>query len=193
MTACEAITVATVASTTIGIRLHSGKREEERVRDRLGVLEDQRALAEVVEHQRREDEEEPRAADRRAAEVAHVGVQRLGAGDGEHHRAEREERRAAVVDEELDRVASARAPAGCRGARRSGATPSDRQDARTTRAITGPNRRPTAPVPKRWIANSTVRIASAIGTTSESSDGDTTSSPSTAESTEIAGVIMPSP
>ena len=38
-------------------------------------------------------------------------------------------------------------------------------------AITGPNSRPTAPVPKRWIANSTVRIASVIGTTSDSSDG----------------------
>ena len=60
-------------------------------------------------------------------------------------------------------------------------------------AITGPNRRPTAPVPKRWAANSTVRITSAIGTTSECSDGSTTSIPSTAESTEIAGVIIPSP
>ena len=59
--------------------------------------------------------------------------------------------------------------------------------------MTGPNSRPTAPVPKRWMANSTVRIASAIGTTSESSDGATTSRPSTADSTEIAGVIMPSP
>ena len=38
-----------------------------------------------------------------------------------------------------------------------------------------------------------VRITSAIGTTSECSDGSTTSIPSTAESTEIAGVIIPSP
>ena len=56
-----------------------------------------------------------------------------------------------------------------------------------------PNRRPTAPVPKRWIANSTVRITSVIGTTSVSSAAPTTSRPSTAERTEIAGVIIPSP
>ncbi len=36
-------------------------------------------------------------------------------------------------------------------------------------------------------------MVSVIGTTSESIDGAATSRPSTAESTEIAGVIMPSP
>jgi hypothetical protein len=60
-------------------------------------------------------------------------------------------------------------------------------------AITGPNSRPTASVPKRWIANSPVNTASAIGTTSDSSAGVATLSPSTADSTEIAGVIIPSP
>ena len=59
--------------------------------------------------------------------------------------------------------------------------------------ITGPNRRPTAPVPNRWIRNSAARIASAIGTTTDSNDGETTSRPSTEERTEIAGVIIPSP
>ena len=43
------------------------------------------------------------------------------------------------------------------------------------------------------MTNSTVMIMSVIGTTIDSSDGAATSSPSTAESTEIAGVIMPSP
>ena len=57
----------------------------------------------------------------------------------------------------------------------------------------GPKRRPTAPVPKRWIANSTVRMTSVIGTTSDLSAGAATSRPSTAESTEMAGVIIPSP
>ena len=59
--------------------------------------------------------------------------------------------------------------------------------------ITGPNSRPTAPVPKRWIANSTVMITSVISTTIESRLGETTFRPSTADSTEIAGVIIPSP
>ncbi len=63
--------------------------QEEGVGDRARVADDQRALAQVVERQRREDDEEPGAADRRPAEVAHVGVERLGAGDRQHDRAER--------------------------------------------------------------------------------------------------------
>jgi hypothetical protein len=59
--------------------------------------------------------------------------------------------------------------------------------------MTGPKSEPTAPVPKRWMTNSAVNIVSAIGTTRESREGETTSSPSTADRTEIAGVIMPSP
>ena len=60
-------------------------------------------------------------------------------------------------------------------------------------AITGPNSRPTASVPNRWIANSPVNTTSAIGTTQDSSPGVATLSPSTADNTEIAGVIIPSP
>lgn len=59
--------------------------------------------------------------------------------------------------------------------------------------ITGPNTRPTAAVPRRCTRNSSTMINAAIGTTSPSSDGSTTLSPSTADSTEIAGVIMLSP
>jgi hypothetical protein len=59
--------------------------------------------------------------------------------------------------------------------------------------ITGPNMRPTAAVPTRWNANSTAMMTAVIGTTRLSSDGSTTLSPSTADSTEIAGVIMLSP
>ncbi len=59
--------------------------------------------------------------------------------------------------------------------------------------ITGPNRRPTAPVPKRWMANRKTSTVREIGTTSELRPGAATFNPSTAESTEIAGVIIPSP
>ena len=59
--------------------------------------------------------------------------------------------------------------------------------------MTGPNIRPTAAVPSRWVANSMTMITAVIGTTRSASDGWTTFSPSTAESTEIAGVIMLSP
>ena len=57
----------------------------------------------------------------------------------------------------------------------------------------GPNARPTAPVPKRWIANSIVRMTRVIGTTRCSREGAATFRPSTADRTEIAGVIIPSP
>jgi hypothetical protein len=59
--------------------------------------------------------------------------------------------------------------------------------------ITGPKTRPTAAVPRRCTANSTTMITAVIGTTSAPSDGWTTLSPSTADSTEMAGVIMLSP
>ena len=69
---------------------------------RLG--EQQGALAEVVEDQRRHHEAEPGEANRDAAEVAHVGVQRLAAGDGQHDRTEREEGQARMGDDEADGV-----------------------------------------------------------------------------------------
>ncbi len=59
--------------------------------------------------------------------------------------------------------------------------------------IIGPNSQPTAPVPCRWIANNPTRIPSEIGTTRCERPGAATFNPSTAEVTEIAGVIMPSP
>jgi hypothetical protein len=46
----------------------------------------------------------PRPLDRRPAEVAHVRVQRLGSRDREHHPAEGEESRQAVLEEEPDPV-----------------------------------------------------------------------------------------
>ena len=59
--------------------------------------------------------------------------------------------------------------------------------------ITGPNSAPTRPVPWRWIANSATRMAIVVGTMYGCKPGAITSRPSTADSTEIAGVIMPSP
>ena len=59
--------------------------------------------------------------------------------------------------------------------------------------ITGPNRLPTLAVPCFWIANSTTMITSVTGTMNGWSCGAMISRPSTAPSTEIAGVIMPSP
>ena len=61
------------------------------------------------------------------------------------------------------------------------------------RSMTGPKSAPTRPVPKRWTANSRVRITAAAGTTTCPSAGAATRTPSTADSTLIAGVISESP
>ena len=60
-------------------------------------------------------------------------------------------------------------------------------------AITGPNTRPTLPVPRYCMANSRTITTTQIGSTYSCNAGVETSSPSTADSTEIAGVITPSP
>ena len=60
-------------------------------------------------------------------------------------------------------------------------------------SITGPNSLPMAPVPCDWIANSATSTTSASGTTHASSVCETMPIPSSADSTEIAGVIMLSP
>jgi hypothetical protein len=59
--------------------------------------------------------------------------------------------------------------------------------------ITGPNNAPTFAVPLRWMKKSPIRITSAAGTTMRSSAGSMTVMPSTADSTEIAGVMIASP
>jgi hypothetical protein len=77
----------------------------ERVLECRGIAEDQSALAKVVEDEAGQDEAEPDEADRRGAEVAHVGVERLGPGHGKHDRAERHESRPAGVPEQAQSVA----------------------------------------------------------------------------------------
>ena len=76
---------------------------EERVVDRGRVREQQRALAEVVQHQGREHDREPREPDRCAPEMAEVGVHRLAAGDrqegcAQHGEADRQMRGEKVID-----------------------------------------------------------------------------------------------
>ena len=57
----------------------------------------------------------------------------------------------------------------------------------------GPNRPPTRWVPYCWMKKSTQMMATESGTTYGSASGVATCSPSMAPSTEMAGVIMPSP
>jgi hypothetical protein len=60
-------------------------------------------------------------------------------------------------------------------------------------SITGPKIFPTPVVPRLWIRKRMTRITIVIGSTTCSNIGVATASPSTAESTEIAGVMIPSP
>ena len=60
-------------------------------------------------------------------------------------------------------------------------------------AVIGPNTVATLPVPKRCTENRTARMTSVIGTTKGSKAGVTTFRPSTADRTEMAGVMMASP
>ncbi len=57
----------------------------------------------------------------------------------------------------------------------------------------GANTAPTLPVPRFWNANSSTMMTAEIGTMKRCRPGAITSRPSTAPSTEIAGVITPSP
>jgi hypothetical protein len=59
--------------------------------------------------------------------------------------------------------------------------------------MTGPNSAPTVPVPRRCTMKSASSTVTAIGSTIDSSAGVATFRPSTALSTEIAGVITLSP
>jgi len=59
--------------------------------------------------------------------------------------------------------------------------------------MTGPKTRPTASVPRRWTMKSPMRMTQVRGMIQSSNADDATSNPSTALSTEMAGVISPSP
>jgi len=79
------------------------RQQVERVARRVRVLQQQRALAKIVDYQRRQHQGKPGTGYRFAAKVAHVGVQRLGAGQCQHHRTEYGHPHAGVNDEEIDR------------------------------------------------------------------------------------------
>ena len=59
--------------------------------------------------------------------------------------------------------------------------------------ITGPNTAPILPAPRDCTKNKPIKMPAVSGTMNRSAAGAATPMPSTAESTEIAGVITPSP
>ncbi|MNM68314.1 hypothetical protein D3C81_798720 [compost metagenome] len=79
------------------------RQQIERVTHRLGVAEDQCALAEVVQHQAWQHQQNPGAGNRFAAKVAHVGIQRFGTGQGQHYGTQNRHTDTRVHHEELHR------------------------------------------------------------------------------------------
>jgi hypothetical protein len=73
ITACDATADAAVASTT------------------SRIAHDQRALPEIIQEQRRQRDRKPGKLDRFLAEVPHIRVERLTAGDHQEHAAQRDE------------------------------------------------------------------------------------------------------
>ncbi|MNY28793.1 hypothetical protein D3C86_1627940 [compost metagenome] len=76
------------------------RKQIERVARGFRITEQQSTLTEVIQHQRWQHQNEPRAGNRLAAEVAHVGVQRFGTGQGQYHRAQDCHAHAGMNDEE---------------------------------------------------------------------------------------------
>ncbi len=76
------------------------REQEERVDDVVWMAKDERGLPEVGDQHGGEHDREPGEPDRSGAEVAAVGVQRLGTGDAEHDASEREPPSNAVLDHE---------------------------------------------------------------------------------------------
>ncbi|MCY1170957.1 hypothetical protein D9M73_110480 [compost metagenome] len=60
-------------------------------------------------------------------------------------------------------------------------------------SMTGPKNKPTRAVPLRWIENKAMMIAMASGSTNLPRPGEAIATPSTADSTDTAGVIIESP
>ena len=94
-----AMMVATVASTISGASSGARAQTVEDVAVGRRAVEHDRRLAGVIEHEARQHDDVPGEPDRARAEMAHVGVERLGAGHAQKHAAEHEEARSAAADE----------------------------------------------------------------------------------------------
>jgi len=81
-----------------------GHHRPERVLGGGRGVEDQGALAQIVQGQAGQDEAQPAHADRRLTEMAHVGVERLGPGHRQEDAAQDDEAEKAVVDQQHDAV-----------------------------------------------------------------------------------------
>ena len=97
--ACEAIMVANMARITTGNLQTPLYHLEERMFHRPRVIQQQGALAEVVQRERRVSSKEPGLLHRGPPEVADVRVQRFASGYGQQDRAHDMQRLFPLIDE----------------------------------------------------------------------------------------------
>ena len=95
--------------------------------------------------------------------MPHVRVERLGAGDGEHHGAEHDERFGDMRQQETQRVQRIQCLEH-RGLARDAIHPG-RADGDEPEERHRPKKRPTVSVPRAWKAKSAASTPTAIGTT----------------------------
>ena len=81
-----------------------GRHHEKRVLHRRRVAQQQGALPEVIERERRHDDGKPGDTNRLLAEMPHVGIQRLTPCDAQDHGAENDEGDVRVGPDETNRV-----------------------------------------------------------------------------------------
>ena len=128
-------------------RQHRPCREQqiERVLHCRGVFQDQRALPEIGQKQRGKGHEQPCHLNRLAAEMAHIGVKRLGPGHRQKDRAQHDHPKRAVMQDEIQRMdrVQRRQHLGCLhhpvdAARRHDQKPDQRDRAKEPRHRLGP-------------------------------------------------------
>ena len=68
------------------------------------MLDQEGALSEIVQHERRQHDDEPRQPDRTRAEMPHVGIQCLTPGDGQEHRTQHHKAEPSSVEQETEAV-----------------------------------------------------------------------------------------
>ncbi len=100
ITAWLAMTVARPARITRGTRAQAGAIRKKGFSKALASDSSSAPLAEIVEDEGRQDQQIPGQADRRAAEMPHIGVERFAAGHGKNHRSQGQESGEAMVVEE---------------------------------------------------------------------------------------------
>ena len=76
----------------------------ERVFHRLGFVQQQSALAKIIQRQTRHDQAKPGQTNRLFAKVAHIGIQSFATRHAQNHRAQNQKRGAGLFPHELHRV-----------------------------------------------------------------------------------------